>query len=182
MDPVAPELNPAIMARMVLKSRDQKLGRTQLMKLCYFLQEIESVPLSYDFRIFNYGPYDSEVLYYLGTACGNDVLNEETVIYPRSYGYKITPGPKAQELSDSLDPELAERIDRITQSFSGDGAGELELKSTIVFVDREFDRKQQPGNIDIIADRVHSIKPHFPLQKVKESVESMRPYLNSLGF
>ena len=67
MDAISPEAHVAIIARMVVKSQDRKLGRTQLMKLCYFLQEIEHVPVKYDFRLFNYGPFDSEVLSDLGT-------------------------------------------------------------------------------------------------------------------
>ena len=63
MDLIPPDMHLPILARLVLKAPGRRLGRTQLMKLCYFLQEIEQVPIRYDFRLFNYGPFDSEVLY-----------------------------------------------------------------------------------------------------------------------
>ena len=141
MDAISPETHVAIMARMVLKSKEQTIGRTQLMKLCYFLQEIEQVPIQYDFRLFNYGPFDSEVLSDLGTACSQNALKEQTVIYNRGYGYAITPGKSAENLSGALKPELAKKVDVVVEAFFGEGAGELELKSTILFVDREFSRE-----------------------------------------
>ncbi len=186
MNPISSDKHVAIMARMVLKAPNQKIGRTQLMKLCYFLEEIGQVPLRYDFRLFNYGPFDSEVLDDLGTACRDSALKEKTVIYSRSYGYEITPGESADGLSrdlESANPELVEKIDEIVQAFAGDGAGELELKSTIVFVDREFHRSSQPSNIDSIAERVNSIKPHFSLDTIRDRIRNMmgKGYLDTLS-
>jgi uncharacterized protein len=183
MDAISPETHVAIMARMVLKSQGQKIGRTQLMKLCYFLQEIEQAPIKYDFRLFNYGPFDSEVLNDLGTACSQNTLKEQTVIYNRGYGYEITPGESAEELSGSLNPELAKKVDRVVQAFFGEGAGELELKSTILFVDREFTRDNTSADVETIATRVQSIKPHFTLDTIRDRISTMKDkgFLHSLS-
>ena len=64
------------------------------------------------------------------------------MIFNRGYGYEITPGETAETISGSLRPELARKVDQIVQAFQGDGAGELELKSTILFVDRELPRTE----------------------------------------
>jgi len=185
MDPTLPETHLAIMARMVLQAPSSKLGRTQLMKLCYFLQEIEGVPIRYDFRLFNYGPFDSEVLSDLGKACSRNTLKEQTVVYNRGYGYEITPGESAQQLNTELEtsnPQLTAQIDRVVKAFAGDGAGELELKSTILFVDREFYRDGQPGSIDTISKRVHEVKPHFSEETIQTRIVNMneKGWLNSL--
>lgn len=177
MAPTLPETHLAIMARMVLQAPNSKLGRTQLMKLCYFLQEIEGVPIRYDFRLFNYGPFDSEVLSDLGIACSRNALKEQTVIFNRGYGYEITPGESAEQLSTELEKSnrrLTAQIDRIVKEFAGDGAGELELKSTILFVDREFHRDDLPGNIDTISKRVHEVKPHFSEETIRTRITSMK--------
>lgn len=186
MDNISPDTHLAIIARLVSKAPGKKLGRTQLMKLCYFLQEIEQVPVRYDFRLFNFGPFDSDVLSDLGSACGRDVLNEETVKIDRGYRYEITPTKRAAQMSKELrerDRELATKIDRIVEAFAGDGAGELELKSTILFVDREFSRSQTcNSSIEKIAERVHSVKPHFLLTMIQNRIQMMKDggYLNSL--
>jgi len=174
MDDISPEMHFAILARMVMKSQGQKIGRTQLMKLCYFLQEIEHVPTKYDFRLFNYGPFDSEVLSDLGTACSQNALKEQTVSLNRGYGYAITPGESAEDISGTLTPDLSVKVDRVVQAFSGEGAGELELKSTILFVDREFTRDGTGAGPETIATRVQSIKPHFTLDTIRDRISTMR--------
>ena len=90
------QIRSAILARLVCNAPDRKLGRTQLMKLFYFLQELKGVQLGYDFRLFAYGPSDSEVLSDLATATSVNVAHEKTVIFARSYGFEITPGPHAE--------------------------------------------------------------------------------------
>jgi len=40
------------------------------MKLLYFLQEWKGVRLNYDFRLYTYGPFESEVLSDLSSGCG----------------------------------------------------------------------------------------------------------------
>lgn len=185
MAPILPETHLAIMARMVLQAPSSKLGRTQLMKLCYFLQEIEGVPIRYDFRLFNYGPFDSEVLSDLGIACSRNVLKEQTVEDNRGYRYNITPGESAEQLSmelESSNPQLVCHIDRIVKAFASEGAAELELKSTILFVDREFSRDAQPGSIDTISKRVHEVKPHFSEEMIRTRITSMKEnhFLTSL--
>ena len=138
----------AILARMVTKAPEKKLGRTQVMKLFYFLQELKDVPLGYDFRLFTYGPFDSDVLSDLATACSLNMLLEKTIIYSRGYGYEITPGPHANQLTRELEasnPILASQIDDVVREFGSYGAAELELRSTILFVEREFASNLDPA-------------------------------------
>ncbi len=182
MEVISPELHVAIMVQLVMNSKDQKIGRTQLMKLCYFLQEIEQVPTSYDFRLFNYGPFDSDVLVDLSKSCGGSLLKEKSVNFQRGYGYEITPGDNAYNSTSLLPNDLAEKVKRLAVAFSGDGAGELELKSTILFVDREFARENKRSDKVAIANRVRSIKPHFSLETILGRIDWMydKGYLNSL--
>ena len=87
MNTASPETRIAILARMTKQARitmqvpNQRLGRTQVMKLLYFLQELKGIPLGYDFRLFNYGPFDSEVLSDLSLACSSNAIVEETVLF-----------------------------------------------------------------------------------------------------
>src|SRR5262245_15587676 len=129
MPPTIDEVRATVLARMVCKAPERKLGRTQVMKLFYFLQELKGVPLEYDFRLFTYGPFDSEVLSDLATAVNLGTVVERTVIYPRGYGYEITPGSNAGRLCGDLeviDPNLAAAVDQVVQDFGQFGAAELE--------------------------------------------------------
>jgi uncharacterized protein YwgA len=174
-----------ILARLTVQAHEQKLGRTQVMKLCYFLQEIKGVDLGYDFRLFTYGPYDSEVLSDLATAYSQDILNEQTIFYARGYGYKITPTDQALQLSQSLvqtASDTANKVDEIVREFASFSASELELQSTVVFVDREYHRDGQLPSIETISKRVHAVKPHFSEETIRTRIESMKEkgYMMSL--
>lgn len=186
MNLITPDTRVAILARMVLAAPEQTLGRTQIMKLCYFLQEMKGIPLGYDFRLFNYGPFDSEVLSDLSSACGLDIVDEKTVLYSRGYGYSITPGNRADRQSRGLednDAALAAEVDRIVQELGGFGAAELELRSTVLFVDREWSQAGNATTEQQLVERVREIKPHFPESTIRERVQEMaaKAWLNSLG-
>jgi hypothetical protein len=170
------ETRAAILARLVSKAPGQKLGRTQVMKLFYFLQELHGLPLGYDFRMFAYGPFDSEVLSDLATATNVNTVREETVIHSRGYGYAITPGPHAERLDRGLearDLATAAVVDAVLEEFRGLGAGELELRSTIFFVDRELRGEGSTTTALDLAKRVRRIKPYCSVKTILSRVEEM---------
>jgi uncharacterized protein len=170
------ETRAFILARLVSKAPGQKLGRTQVMKLFYFLQELHGLPLGYDFRMFAYGPFDSEVLSDLATATNVNMVREETVIHSRGYGYAITPVPHAERLDRGLearDPATAAAVDAVLDEFRGLGAGELELRSTIFFVDRELCGEGSTTTAPDLTERVRQIKPYFSAETIMSRVEEM---------
>lgn len=176
MTALSPAIRPpvaraAILARMVGASPGQKLGRTAVTKLMYFLQELKGIELGYDFRLYTYGPFDSEVLADLryATSCG--LLQEKTVLYPRGYGYEITVGSGTGDTTsaDSLDPATVQAVTDIVLTFASLSAAELELKSTILYVDRELER-QGASTLQAIADRVREVKPHFAASDILDRV------------
>lgn len=174
---VTPDTRAAVLSRMVSQAPGQKLGRTQVMKLFYFLQELKGVPLGYDFRLFTYGPFDSEVLGDLSTACGLEQVAEKVVTYPRGYGYEITPMQEGEALSRVLErtnPDLTQKVDEVVREFGHLGAGELELRSTILFADRELGESGTPVTESELASRVRRIKPHFDDTTILRRVREMR--------
>jgi hypothetical protein len=156
------------------------------MKLFYFLQELKGVPLEYDFRLFNYGPFDSEVLSDLSSACGLGTVVEDTVLYPNGYGYAIKPGPQADQIDGELefkDPGLASLVDHVVQEFGRFTASELELRSTILFVDRELAGGSQKASFEDVVERVRQIKPHFDSLVIRGRVVEMagKGYLQAVS-
>lgn len=176
MKVATPETRAAILVRMLRNAPGQTLGRTQVMKLFYFLQELKGVPLGYDFRLFNYGPFDSEVLSDLSSACGLGTVVEDTVLYPSGYGYAIKPGPQADRFDsefETKDQELRSLVDHVVREFGAFSASELELRSTILFVDREFAGVGQTASAEEIIGRVQHIKPHFDRPIIHKRVLEM---------
>jgi len=154
-----------------------KLGRTAMMKLLYFLQELRSVDLGYNFTLYTYGPFDSDVLEDLSYASALGVLRSQVVHYSGGYGYDIEPGDCAENIAADFEREHQEDVDWTLKHFGSRGAAGLELDSTLVFVDREA----QEAGIGIsdhdLVDRVKAIKPRFE----KTEIEERLSFLRSLG-
>jgi len=165
-----------VMIRLVEKSPQGTLGRTAIVKLLYLLQEVRHLPLGYNFRLYTYGPFDSNVLNDLGFAQSFQALSVKTVIYPSGYGYNVRPGPEADSMKECVAKWLGPLEGDIAwavETFAGRSAAELELVATIVYVDRELARKAGRHSLDDLAQRVREVKPRFlapfVLEKCREA-------------
>ena len=58
----------ALISTLAERTTGKPLGRTALIKLCFFLQTMRSVPLGYHFTLYSYGPFDPDVLADLNSA------------------------------------------------------------------------------------------------------------------
>lgn len=156
------------------------IGRTALMKYMYFLQTLRGVPLGYDFSIHSYGPFDADVLSDLGTAETMNVVTSTPISFSGGYGYRIQLSEGAEQIKRNAGEFLSrydEDISWLIKEFGSMNSAQLELASTIVYVDREF------AGIDVTNERaeligvVNEIKPHFR----REEVERMFDLLNQKG-
>src|SRR5580704_11475440 len=153
------------------------IGRTALMKYMYFLQVVRGVPLGYNFSMYSYGPFDSDVLSDLGSGETLNIVDVTPVEFAGGYGYRIKPGVRAESAKRSAGKFLvdhAKDIDWLFSVFGSLNSAQLELTSTIVYVDREFAERKQQGSISDIAARVNEIKPHFSREQVRGFVEDLR--------
>ena len=160
-----------------LAKQSPAVGRTALMKYCYFLQAIRNVPLGYNFSLYSYGPFDANVLSDLGDAEALGLVTETVVSYPVGYGYQIS--------STASDAQLRQYGDQLLRKHSGDAdwviaefrnlsAADLELESTLVYTDREAYRSDEKVSIAELARRVHDVKPHFSKEQIVRHAESLR--------
>lgn len=153
------------------------LGRTAIVKLLYLLQEVRGLPLGYRFRLYTYGPFDSDILSDLETAQSFRALQIRTILYPSSYGYEVKAGSRAAALKDcvrewlaSHQPDLAWAVEH----FARRSASELELIATIVYAARESAESSKPDSLADLAKRVREVKPRFPEQYVLERCAEAR--------
>src|SRR6185437_3183671 len=136
----------AMITDLCAQAPNGSLGRTAVVKLCYFLQVLKGVPLGYHFTLYSYGPFDSDVLSDLGTAESLEAVRSTVEYYPSGYGYKI----EKSRLGDAVLAEGAaflkehgKAIQWVLSEFGTLNSATLELQSTIVFVDREACRRNE---------------------------------------
>jgi uncharacterized protein len=176
----------AALVTLVESSPGQVLGRTAIVKLPYLLQELQGLPLGYDFRLYTYGPFVSDVLNDLASAESLGALTVKTVLYPVGYGYEIRSGPAAESIKGKAADWLREhhrQLESVAREFGGLSASELELASTIVYADREFASRSEPVAPDTLVRKVREVKPRFTEAAVQTKVRELQAkgYLSSLG-
>lgn len=154
-----------------------ELGRTSLMKLCYFLQTLRRVPLEYRFSLYSYGPFDSDVLADLDTATVLGGVTTSVVSYFNGYGYKIEPGPRAlavESRSSEFLKKYRSDIDWVIENFGGKTASDLELLSTLVYSDREAKSRKEKLSIADLSSRVRDVKPHFSIDQIRSAAADLK--------
>ena len=151
----------------------RSVGRTAIMKLLYILQAVKGVPLNYDFRLYTYGPFDSEVLSDLDYAVSLDALSSDVAYSANGYNYKIQLSESAndyiKEASDFLE-EYRDEIKWAVNKFGHKSARDLELLSTTIFVDRAFSNRRESVDVDTLAQQVKEIKPRFKDEEIKAAI------------
>jgi uncharacterized protein YwgA len=166
------DLRLATISALVKQAAPHSLGRTAVMKLVYFLQVLHKMPLGYDFRIYTYGPYDSQVLEDLKVAELKGAVKSAAVGYAVGTGYSITPGSEADAVV-ARSPSISEflpKIAAVVDEFGNRSATDLEMASTLVFVDRT---EMSSGRTITIADAVQKVKEMKPrLEPVRISQEA----------
>lgn len=159
----------ATITALVAREKSGSLGRTGLMKYCYFLKELRGVPLSYHFTLYAYGPFDSTVLADLQYAESLKAVESELEVYPSGYGYKLRPGPKAEQLEERARDFISryeDDIEAVVDTFGGKPASELEMLSTVVYVDREWASIRKLVKMKQVVAEVCEVKPHLDKAQV----------------
>lgn len=145
----------------IARNKSGRLGKTALMKLLHLLQDGLHVPLGYRFTLYNYGPYDSEVMSDIEYA---ESLGRIKVQYEGpDQGYRITAGDHIGDVPGHVEPRLRE----LMSSFGAMNARDLELRSTLLYLSGAFS-----GNS--LIDRLRELKPKYSEAEVQTAVNELR--------
>src|SRR5919106_2296865 len=104
MEKTLPKKNEIAAITELIEKAEQSgvtLGRTQLMKLLFLLKAVKRVPLNYNFRLYAYGPYDSQVLEDVAYAELLGAIRSNVQMYSKGYQYQFSKGDKAQTILQS---------------------------------------------------------------------------------
>ena len=166
----------ALIAKLVARAPAPP-GRTAIMKYLYFLKVLRRVPLRYNFRLYTYGPFDSTVLDDLGYAEALGAVKSQLVAYPGGRGYQYGEGPQIDKVEEHAVAFLAEHeddIDWVLREFGNRSASDLEMASTLVYVDRSIAEKRAKTTSAELASKVHDVKPHLPKDAIEREVRALK--------
>jgi hypothetical protein len=166
-----------LIAYLAEHSSAKWIGRTALMKYCYFLQALRAVPLGYNFSLYSYGPFDSAVLSDLGDAEALGVIEETPLLTGYGYSYKIqnvVSDDDLNELAGSFLEAHKADIDWVMQQFGNQSASDLELDSTIIYINREASESGGQSSEDHLVQQVRDVKPHFAEKKIRKHLLALK--------
>ncbi len=159
-----------------------ELGKTAMMKYMFLLQKIYKVPLGYDFEIYTYGPYATEVMEDIDYAQHQDIISVEKVTYPTgNTGYHLSPSlniAKTVDKEKEFVLQYQQSVREVVELFGDKSAKELELTTTIIYLYGTYIANKWECTLDTIVANVHEIKPHFSIETIRNEYQ----HLEELGF
>jgi len=179
----------ALIAELTKQCQEKcpQFGKTVLQKMVYLLQEVFHIDCGYDFDIYAYGPFTPQLLQDLDLVEHIGAVK----IYPvasMSGGYEIKPGDQAAHLiekgSDFLQKyEVKKAIETLVDEFGCFRAKDLELRSTIIFVQRDFQKHGKPLSAAGLIEIVKQLKPKYTDLEIQEAIEELRKkrYLETIA-
>ncbi|MEE4359554.1 MAG: hypothetical protein V2I97_23980 [Desulfococcaceae bacterium] len=160
-----------------LENISSQFGKTLLQKMIYLLQEGLNVDCGYQFELYIYGPFAPQIyndLDFLETSEGIEVHK----VLSGTGGFSIHPGKNNGNLrtkaEDFLnDAEVKNKIDKLISDFGNYNAKELELRATIVYIQREFTISGNTISSKTISDTVSKIKPKFSKSEIDKAISEL---------
>lgn len=162
------EIRIACIVALVQNAKASRIGKTQLQKLVYFLQNA-GVPLDYRYEIYHYGPYSFELSDEMGSLDSLGILNVESD--PSGFGFNITSGKFAEKYQ--IGKKYQRKLEKVLVDFSSDTPAQLEVKATIHFVQKIMEKR---GSIDQskVTKKVKLLKPQFSDKFVKNCYSELK--------
>ena len=152
----------AIIGELARQKHSGQLGKTAVMKLLHLLQDGLKVPLGYRFTLYTYGPYDSDVMSDIEFA---ESLNQVSVEYfGPDQGYSIH--SKSTEVIQ-VDEDIKKQIKELMNLFGKMNARDLELRSTLLFLSREF-------KDDLLMRRLQELKPKYSAAETSSAISELK--------
>ncbi|AFM22872.1 hypothetical protein [Desulfomonile tiedjei] len=146
-----------------LGRKSRQFGKTSLQKIIFLLQELEEVPTNYQFSLYTHGPFTAQILGDLDLVEGFGAVKVR--YFTEGYGgYQISPDRESESIRNKAAQFLdqnKEKIDKVVDEFGAFSAKDLELRSTIVYLDRDAGRTKKDLSRDRFIQLVKRIKPRF---------------------
>ena len=152
-----------------LRKKGSWCGETHLQKAAYFLQELQKVPVSYDFILYKHGPFSFELRDDL-TAMRSDGLFDLLPQWP--YGPTLIPTQKSKKLRQQYSKTLRKyekKLNFVCDQLGKQNVSELEKLATALYIRLEAPAKSETQR----AKQLHSLKPHVSLDDSLDAVKTV---------
>lgn len=145
------------------------MGKTAVMKTIFILQQVKHVDLGCEFSIYTYGPYNADVMEDIDELVSDGLLLSNAYIYKDYVGYTLSATDFGVDVAPKLKNKDAVALKEVLGFVKGKNAKELELYSTIIYVEDWYLKSKKANSIDSIIKKVHELKPHFSEETIQKA-------------
>ncbi|MBF0560164.1 MAG: restriction endonuclease [Nitrospirae bacterium] len=154
-----------------------QFGKTALQKLVFLLQEVYKIDCGYDFELYSYGPFDSQLLGDLDLVESWGCVSVESVNALLG-GYRIHPTKKVDLVREKAtgfldDAKTKSALDNLVSTYGALKARDLELRATTVYVERNLWAKNESPDKTTVCRFVAQIKPRFTRREIDQVVDEL---------
>ncbi len=156
-----------------IHSVSPQFGKTALQKLVFFTQEVYKVDCGYDFKLYSYGPFDSQLLSDLDMVahwgCVSIIRVNDSL-----GGYRIDPTESVDSIRDRavefLDTESTRNaLNDLISTYGSMTARDLELRATTVYVAQDLHAKGEQSTLERVRHLVGQLKPKFSSDEIERA-------------
>jgi uncharacterized protein YwgA len=149
-----------------LEQVSPQFGKTVLQKMVFLLQEVYHVNVGYDFGFHTFGPFAAELLGDLNFAESMGFVTVKSVEETGGNGYVIESGDIIEGVlqSPTVSPFLSqhkEAIAALVKGFGDKTAKELELLTTIIYLNKEIMWDTNKLTLAEAISKIRELKPKF---------------------
>lgn len=159
-----------------LQTKRSQFGKTALQKLIYLLQEVYGVKCGYNYKLYTYGPFTSQLLQDLDQV--ESLGGVKVTSVPTDLGgYRIEPGENLAPIFGMDSGFIAKnksKVDKLIDVYGAFSAKELELRATIVYVAHEMQSDGKEVTVDALTKMVHDIKLYFRVGDIRSVVVELQ--------
>ena len=145
------------------------MGKTAVMKTIFMLQQVKHIDLGCEFSIYTYGPYNADVMEDIDELVSDGLLSSNIYFYKDYIGYTLSATDSGAKAVPNLKDEDTSALKEILDFVSRKNAKDLELYSTIIYVEDWYLKNKKPNDMTAIIKKVHELKPHFSEEVIQKA-------------
>jgi uncharacterized protein YwgA len=158
-----PTLIGYLVKRIKEKLPDKQVGKIIVQKMLYLLTR--EVPMKFDYSMYHYGPYSSEVSQELDFAENSGIVEIDWV---DKQGYFIKSTDALEHFEPLLTEEDKHAIEKIVEGFYQFNAIELSIIATAFFLKDNFEIPETH-----LAKVIHTLKKNRSLEFIETSLKNV---------
>ncbi|HKM17125.1 MAG TPA: restriction endonuclease [Limnochordia bacterium] len=149
-----------------------QFGKTAMQKMVYLLQAVYEVEFGYNYNFYTYGPYSADLSRDLKIIEHHGGI-EINYVNSETRGFRIKQGANHTQFAEKAASSIRRaksKMDAAISEFGEYNARELELRSTIIYAERDLRENGESLSLNRFVELVYNLKPHFEPDYIVEVI------------